>query len=293
MVEGYRVPPLQEGDHELVTVASYSTAVEAEMARALLQDRGITAFARESASFNPLFNVAAGGAIVQVQTRDEPRARALLAHVAKTSTDDDGDSEGDVRCPRCELSYCFHEPALSGGGLLPFGVFSRKRWRCRKCLHVWDDPSAGPARMTPLDPDDPRPVFRLRRGRGGGGLVLGLVLGLLVGTLAKDAGAALPVGLLILLVFPLAGYGIGRSMSTDVCSAPSCRAALPAHVEECPMCKGLVSGRILGAHEHYSEAAEFRRDLVALKAADERKLLPAKKLKKKRPARPAEAKPAS
>lgn len=308
MIEAYRAPPRQEGDHVLVTVASYSTAVEAEMARALLQDRGITAFARESAGFNPLVNIAAGGAIVEVRSYDEPQARALLEHVARTSTTDDNDSDGDgeVRCPRCELTYCFHETSLrsaSSGAmfvgpliavlLLPFGL-TGKRWRCHKCLHVWDDPSQGPARMTPLDPDDPRPVFRLRRHRAGTGLLLGSLLMMLFWA---GVGAVHPPLSVALLLFglgfglPLAGYKIGRRTITDLCSAPSCRAVLPRGAEDCPLCKGAVVGVIDAAHKHFSEAAAFRRELAASKTED-RRTLP-KRLKKKRRALPAAAKPVS
>src|SRR5690349_18594056 len=113
MNEPYRIPPPKEGDDEIVTVAAHSIPIEAEMAREYLQSHGITAFVHESAAFNPALSEAMSGSRVVVRSADAARARSLLARVAKVSTTDEDDGEvGAVRCPRCELTYCFHETLM-------------------------------------------------------------------------------------------------------------------------------------------------------------------------------------
>ena len=160
---------------ELVDVGNYHDAVPAELARARLTSNGIQAFVVDSAAFNPLLNDAVGGVRLKVYEEDEARARELLDE----TLDEQDDDEDVVRCPRCELQYCFYErprvhsasPAAAGNLLVVvasmFLRFSRKRWSCHKCGHVWDDAKEGPKRMTPLEPGDPRPVFLLRRTSGG------------------------------------------------------------------------------------------------------------------------------
>jgi Putative prokaryotic signal transducing protein len=306
MSQPYREPSsMEEGEDEIVTAATYSTAVEADMARELLKENGIPAFSHEAASFNPLINVAAGGARVLVRASDEARARSLLARVARTATDDEDDTtEDEVRCPRCELTYCFHESALGSPSLqtaaagplvalllAPLGL-TRKRWRCHKCLYVWDDRDAGPRRKTLLHPEDPKPVFRLRRHRAGTGLLAGIVA-LALGMPLLTALKAPPGAGVILLALPILGYFLGRRAIHDACSEPACRAPLGPDAVECRACRGTVAGVIRGAHEHYSEAAAVRRELAAeRRQAEEKAAAKVKRAKvKKKRALPADAAP--
>lgn len=308
MSEPYRNLPPKEGDNEVVVVATRGTAVEAEMAREYLRSHGIEAFVQESASFNPIINYAAGGARISVRSVDAALARSLLTRLEKTS-DDENESDhddGEVRCPRCELAYCYHERAFMSSALgasaplLPVAAFaallltpfSPKRWRCHKCLYIWDDPKAGPARMTPLDPDDPRPVFRLRRGRGGTGLFFGLMF-MFVFFVALAALRAPKPLLLLPLLSPIVGLAIGRRLTSDVCSAPGCRAELLPDASICPVCRGAIAGTITAANEHYAEAATFRRDLAELKARDSKKAQAKKRTPKKPPKTPAKIQPPS
>jgi hypothetical protein len=205
-----------------------------------------------------------------------------------------------VRCPRCELEYCYHERAqASGQALGPLIVLvqifassvSPKRWRCRKCEHVWDDPGEGPARMTRLEPGDPRPVFRLRRGRGGTGLFLGVMIGFvsalvaasLGGRIDDDFGRSMAILGYAALFFgvPVLGWRVGKAVRSDVCSEPNCRSPLPRGAEECPGCKGTIAGTITSAPEHFAAAADVRREIAASRKVE----LPRKK--KKRPIEPA------
>src|SRR5262249_44353129 len=145
------------------------------------------------------------------------RARSLLRHVEKTQVNDEDDGEdGEVRCPRCELAYCYFERSSTDSPLLAAAsyAFSMKRWHCRKCLYVWDDPDEGPKRMTPLHPDDPRPVFRLRRRHAGTGLFFGGFAAFAVLAIIGVTGVVALAPLI--LVLPIAGYVIGRRTITDM-----------------------------------------------------------------------------
>jgi hypothetical protein len=269
---------------ERVQVGSYYDVVQAQLARSLLEGNGIDATVIEAAAFNPLLSDVAGGVRLEVDALDEERALAILKRSA-LAVDDDRD-ENVVRCPRCELQYCFFErprivgatPAAAGSIAIVFVSallwFLPKRWCCHKCGHVWKDASEGPKRITALQKDDPKPVFRLRRAHAGMGLFIGLILGTLVSFFGVQVNPAMRIALVAL---PLVGFLLGRSMTYDVCSAPECRKLLPSGEEECSSCKGSVAGQIREAHEHYSAAADFRRELAAAHALDAKALSKPKK----------------
>ena len=283
-----------------VTIAKYLDVTEAQLARVRLGGEGIEAFVIEAAGFNPLLSGASGGVQLQVRERDIDRASAILAEVLPdVEEQDDLDiapgGERVVRCPRCELEYCYHERSRGAGqalnplimvGQLFASSFTAKRWRCRKCEHVWDDADEGPKRMTRLEPGDPRPVFRLQRGRGGMGVFLGFMIGVLLAIIASGLSKAMPAdarqimvlaSILLLVGAPVLGWLIGKGVRADVCSVPGCRTPLPRDAEECPGCKGTLAGSITSAPEHYSAVADVRRELAAARKAE----LPAKKKKKK------------
>lgn len=288
-----------------VTIAKYLDVTEAQLAKVRLGGEGVEAFVIESASFNPVLNGAMGGVQLQVRERDIERARAILAEVLPDIEDDEDEldaapgRERVVRCPRCELEYCYHERARGPGGvMIPLAVLiqifataaSAKRWRCRKCEHAWDDPDEGPKHMTRLEPGDPKPVFRLRRGRGGMGLFLGFMIGAVLAMIGSGLVKAVPsdaremMGVVVMLALvggPIVGWLIGRGVRADVCSVPECRTPLPREAEECPGCKGTLAGTITDAPEHYSAAADVRRELAAARKAES-----PKKKKKKKPIQP-------
>jgi hypothetical protein len=252
---------------EPVRIGSYFDVVEASLARARLEAEGITARVLEPAGFNPLLNDAAGGITLEVSAGDARRARAVLKEMTASHQEDE--DEDVTRCPRCELQYCAHErPGLRGAGpgaaniLIAIGslfhLLGPKRWRCHKCGHVWDDAKAGPKRITRLDAGAPRPVFRLRRTSAGMGLFLGLIVGLFAWLLIGEAPGAV-----VFLIAAVAGWFLGSTRTRHVCSEPSCRAALAPGAEECGACGGSVAGEIQRAPEHFSAAADFRREVAA------------------------------
>jgi hypothetical protein len=286
-----------------VTIARYLDVTEAQLAKVRLGGEDIEAFVIDGSGFNPLLTGATGGVQLQVRERDIDRAREILAETPPEVEDDPEPAPGGervVRCPRCELEYCYHERVRATGQALgPLIVVAQvfassvtpKRWRCRKCEHVWDDPNEGPERMTRLEPGDPRPVFRLRRGRGGTGLFLGLMIGFvgtmvvasLIGRIDDDFGRVVAIigyGSLFLGV-PVLGWRVGKAVRSDVCSEPSCRTPLPREAEDCPGCKGTIAGTITSAPEHFAAAAEVRREIAASRKVE----LPRKK--KKKPLSPA------
>ncbi len=262
-------------DDELVVVRSYFDVVEAGLARSSLANEGIHAWVLESTSFNPLLSSAAGGVAVQVRASDAEHAAAILTRVDRTAVvlDEDDEPEGSVRCPRCELPYCDFErermsdalasSPMSALLILPL-VTSRQRWRCHKCLHVWDDPKLGPKKPTPLPEGVPRPVFRMRRPRTGTGGLVGAGLGAFMLAWAPGAG-----GSFLMLLSIVVGSRIGATFGSDVCSEPTCRAPLPAGMEKCPRCQGAIAGRVSRGFEHFSAAADVRRELHALEASTE------------------------
>jgi len=259
---------------DIVTVRTFLDPIAAEIARMLLQTAGIDAFVHESGAFNPVLS-ATIGTDLRVRDYDLERARDILAAAderARSEPEDD-DEPGAVRCPRCELTLCFHERArirpnapvpLAAVLSIPSMLFGPKRWRCHSCGHVWNDPKEGPAAMTRLLPDDPRPVFRLRRGSPGMGLFVGGGAGLLGALLFGSSGVA-PF---VLIGGALVGWLVGRSLTRDLCSAPDCREPLRANQESCTKCKGTIAGVIHRAAEHYAEAAAFRRELAQARERD-------------------------
>lgn len=284
------------GTGKLITVRRYLDPVAAQMDRTLLSANGIESHVFEAASYNPLLSGAAGGTQLQVREGDLQRVERLLeVHPGEAASNDEEEEAGGVRCPRCELAYCFHERLRLEGSsastaltilAAPLLLFLPRRWHCHKCGHVWDDPKEGPAAITKLEEGDPRPVFRLRRAHSGMGLFLGLFAGfcgaLLVTAALPRAGGELAFA--VLVGAPFIGWAVGRWWQYDLCSEPGCRTALTSDRSECPRCSGAIAGVIRSADEHYAAAADFRRELSALRAADRAREGEKKKRTKKRPA---------
>jgi hypothetical protein len=281
-------PTAPSGTGELVTFRSYLDPMQAKLDAARLTGEGIETHIFDEGLHNVIVPGTVSGVRLQVRAGDLERATTLIDDQPIERPRDDGEGAGVIRCPRCELAYCFHERMQLEGSsaataiafiAAPFMMLLPKRWHCHKCGHVWDDPKEGPAEMTQLEEGDPHPVFRLRRSHGGMGLFLGLIAGFLGSVIAtglsRDIGAI--IGTVCLFGGPILGVLIGRSLTYDLCSEPSCRTRLPSDREDCPRCKGEIGGVIRSAESHYAAAADFRRELAAVRAQDR-----ARKLEKKR-----------
>ena len=243
----------------LVVLDRYLDTITAELVRARLEGEGIRAFVAEALSTNPLWSFAGGGTTVSVAARDEELARAVLVQLRReNAAAEPSDDAVDVRCPRCESEYCFYER--------PRFAVSAKRWRCRKCDHVWDDDDEGRRTRLTVADGDLVPVFRLRRGSPGMGLFLGLIVG---GLSAMALGGALALAAFVLA--PLVGYALGSVLRSDVCSEPTCRAPLRSGLEACPGCAGVLAGIVTTAAAHHAAAADVRREMAAAASPARRK----------------------
>jgi hypothetical protein len=277
-----------------VEVRSYLDLVAAELALSNLRSNDIEGFVLEAAGFNPLLAAAAGGHRLMVDETDLERAQGVLRRADLPTELLDDEPAGTVRCPRCELPYCtFRRFKL--GGMVPSAIVAaiaapamflgKRRWHCDKCEHVWDDPTEGPAAMTPLHADDPRPVFLLGRPNGAPALISGIVLGL--GAAGGLAAVGLPiVGALVMAGAAYLAWRFAQMIPHFACSEPGCRERLAPDAEACIKCLGVVAGRIRYLHEHYAAAADVRRELAQARGRAEQKRLKAAASRKAKSARP-------
>jgi hypothetical protein len=88
-------------DEPLVTVSTFSTPAEAELARNLLQERGIVAFVADAEAVATLWHLspALGGVKVQVKESELQKARRVLASRPGRGVDDYGLVKRSRRAP--------------------------------------------------------------------------------------------------------------------------------------------------------------------------------------------------
>jgi hypothetical protein len=67
-------------DDDLVTIARFSSAIEAHLARTKLESEGIQAFVADEhmIAINPIYDLALGGVKLQIKNSDVERARKSL-----------------------------------------------------------------------------------------------------------------------------------------------------------------------------------------------------------------------
>jgi hypothetical protein len=155
--------PALSAPERLVTVATYSEPLEAQIGRANLASHGIHAFIADEhlSTLNPHYIGAALGIRLQVLHPDLERASEILKSTPED--DDSGDTEEEdeaaaeldgPKCPRCEARYSYKEWSLDQLVLivvllgLPL-LFLQKRWHCRKCDASWPPETASPKRGNP------------------------------------------------------------------------------------------------------------------------------------------------
>ncbi len=261
--------------NDLVILRRYGNTVEAHIAGGLLEAAGIHAVVIEAAGFDPTLNESLA-TVLRVHEADVAEATAVLNASEPSDTDPQPGGDDVVRCPRCELEYCyFGRPrgvsSVPGAALwfaLASLVGTTKRWRCTKCGHVWDDPEQGPTIPSQFAADDPRPVFYLKRARPGLGVFWGAAFGLGLFILLGSP----PYSVLLIPTVAMVGWLIGRSYKYGVCSEPQCRARLRTRDQRCPQCDKTVAGTISTAREHYTAVAEVRREFTALREREEKHL---------------------
>jgi hypothetical protein len=246
----------------LVTLASYARVLDARLAASRLEGAGIRAFLRDEqiVDANPLLVGAVHGVRVQVFVEDEQAAREILAHCVDEAGDEGDDGDPVPRCPNCDSEYVLAAKGDRTGAQL----------RCRRCKFT--GPASEFTARSLAQPDGVRPpVYRLLRGAGIPGAMLGIVGGFAAGgLLACPFSPGLFAGWVFLaavVLGPFVGRALGRRITSAVCSEPSCRAAVSLADSTCPRCRRNIAGEIRDADEHYLRIAAWRRATLADGAA--------------------------
>jgi hypothetical protein len=137
----------------LVTVATYSSPWEAELARARLESEGIDSVVADAHLSRLYCSNIVGGVKVQVRGEEATRAGDLLRELRPIPeiylvTEEDA---AQPRCPGCNSDNITFERwsrlgFVSSWLLLGFPLpVPRNRWLCNLCGADWKDEDAGPA----------------------------------------------------------------------------------------------------------------------------------------------------
>ena len=126
----------------MITVASFSKPEEAHLLRLRLEAGGVPAFVQDEnmVQMDWMYSNAIGGVRVQIAEEDVDRAKEILEEPGV-----EPESTGMPCCPKCASTdtapdqlprrLSFLTMLLAG---IPF-LFSKTRWRCARCNHVWNE----------------------------------------------------------------------------------------------------------------------------------------------------------
>jgi hypothetical protein len=133
---------------ELVTVTTYSSVIDAHLAKNKLESEGILAFLFDEnvMSLNPLYNISVGGIKLKTLESDRAQAEAVL-----TSLQDQpytNEQNEVITCPQCgseNISYAYDTTdrikSLFGFllALVTFSLplLSKDKYTCGQCHHVF------------------------------------------------------------------------------------------------------------------------------------------------------------
>ena len=128
----------------LVTIATYSGAIDAHMAKNKLESEGILSFLFDEnmVSLNPLYNISVGGIKLKTLASDADKALEIL-HSMDALPYTNG-QDVPISCPRCgseDLSYAYDSRSKLknfGGFLLGLITFSlpllaKDKYKCGRC----------------------------------------------------------------------------------------------------------------------------------------------------------------
>lgn len=146
---------------QLVTAATYSESVEAQMGRSALAAHGIRAFIADEhvATLTPHYIGRSLGIRLQVRAADLERATEILRPPAVDDEDelDEEDEAAELdgpKCPACGARYAYREWAL-GQVLVILALLGlpllvlKKRWHCRRCDAYWAPAAPAPRAGNP------------------------------------------------------------------------------------------------------------------------------------------------
>lgn len=141
----------------LVTIGTFSHALEAHIVRGRLETEGVWSFVADDNMViaNWLFSNAVGGVKLQVREEDVELAQQILAdgpgeiewekgeEGEETEIDEEAGENDPERCPRCASHRIHYEkfakhPVFLSWFLLGFPIpFLRREWVCQNCGYNW------------------------------------------------------------------------------------------------------------------------------------------------------------
>jgi len=141
-------PQPEEVRYDLVTIATFSYPMEAELAKAKLDSEGIFAFVADgyTVTMNWLYSNAMGGVKLQVPEPDVERALDILAyepHKQAAHEADLIDSANQEPCPKCRSNDTEYQRLSTrlvflSWLLLSFPLpFFKRKWKCNNCGFSW------------------------------------------------------------------------------------------------------------------------------------------------------------
>jgi len=132
---------------KLVTVAAFSLAIEADLARTKLESEGIECVVADehTVTMNWLYSNAVGGVKLKVWESDLQSAREILEQepITEEGSKNEAARHKELHCPGCGSTDVYFERfsrrlAFASWILLSFPLpFLKKKWNCRKCGHEW------------------------------------------------------------------------------------------------------------------------------------------------------------
>ena len=127
----------------LITIATFSGPLQAELSKAKLEGKGIRCFLTEDATHS-LYGYAAGTIKLQIKESDAKRALEILeCNQRKEPEEDLTEKPADLRCPKCHSEDIEYEKSSKKVFflsilLLRFPLpFLKKRYKCNNCGHTW------------------------------------------------------------------------------------------------------------------------------------------------------------
>lgn len=129
---------------KLITIATFSQAIEAHVSKTKLESEGIICFIADEniVNMNWFYSNAVGGVKLQVKESDVKRALEIL-HQKPISVDFmTGEAEKEdegIFCPKCGSSEVYYEKfsrRLVFASWLLLGIpfpFFKKKWICKQC----------------------------------------------------------------------------------------------------------------------------------------------------------------
>ncbi len=136
----------------LVTIATFSQPVEADLVKSKLESENIECFIADQAiiQLNWLYSNAVGGVKLQVREVDAKKALEIIRSRSEELDCQEEDAEAaKLKCPKCNSSYIAYEKFSKRVVFLSWlflGIplpFLKRMHRCVDCGHEWKAKAKG------------------------------------------------------------------------------------------------------------------------------------------------------